>query len=154
VADRARGLESIRTLQRLLDEAFRIPGTNIRFGWDAIAGLIPWVGDVGTAVLAATILFQAHRMRVPRIVQLRMLLNVGFDLLVGLVPIFGDVADVFWKANSRNLELLDRHWHAPATPTAGDWVFVIGVLAALGALASLPIILLVWLGTAVGRGLI
>ena len=106
-------LGSLRTLQRFLDEAFRLPGTRVRFGWDAIIGLVPWAGDVLTALLGLSILVSAHRMRLPGIVQVRMLLNLAIDLLIGLVPFAGDIADVFWKANTKNMVLLERHAASP-----------------------------------------
>ena len=138
-------LSSLRTLQRLLDEAFRVPGTRIRFGWDAIVGVIPWAGDVLTAMLGVAILVSAHRMRVPGIVQVRMLLNLAIDLLIGLVPFAGDVADVFWKANTKNMTLLERHAASPMPATAGDWWFVTGVTALVFSMAALPLLLLYWL---------
>lgn len=138
-------LGSLRTLQRLLDEAFRVPGTRIRFGWDAIVGLIPWAGDVLTALLGVAILVSAHRMRVPGIVQVRMLLNLAIDLLIGLVPFAGDIVDVFWKANTKNMTLLERHAASPMPATAGDWWFVTGLTALVLAMAALPLLLLYWL---------
>jgi len=138
-------LGSLRTLQRLLDEAFRVPGTRIRFGWDAIVGLIPWAGDVLTALLGVAILVSAHQMRVPGIVQARMLLNLAIDLLIGLVPFAGDIADVFWKANTKNMTLLERHAASPMPATAGDWWFVTGVTALIFSMAALPLLLLYWL---------
>lgn len=138
-------LQNIRKIARLLDTAFRVPGTRVQFGWDAIIGLVPWLGDTVTAMLASVILVQAHKMRVPRIIQLRMLLNVALDIVVGLVPFFGDVADVFWKANTRNLALLERHAAQPMRATPGDWLFVVGILAAVGLLAAVPILVLYWL---------
>src|SRR5947209_9395775 len=107
--DPDRGLDSIRKLMRLLDEAFRVPGTNLRFGWDPIIGLVPWVGDVTTAVVGCAIVVQAHQMRIPRVVQLRMLLNIGIDVLIGVVPFLGDAADVFWKSNAKNFAMLEQH---------------------------------------------
>jgi hypothetical protein len=138
-------LGSLRTLQRLLDEAFRVPGTRIRFGWDAIVGVIPWAGDVLTALLGVAILVSAHRMRVPGIVQVRMLLNLAIDLLIGLVPFAGDVVDVFWKANTKNMNLLERHAASPMPATAGDWWFVTGLTALVFSMAALPLLLLYWL---------
>jgi hypothetical protein len=79
--DLGRRLSSLRGLQRLLDERFRVPGTNFRFGWDPIVGLIPWAGDLLTAVLSCAIAVQAHH-GLPRVVQLRML-NVGIDAVIG-----------------------------------------------------------------------
>jgi hypothetical protein len=143
--DHARRLDALRGLKRLLDEAFRIPGTGIRFGWDPIIGLVPWIGDALTAILSCAIIVQAHHMRVPRVVQLRMLMNVAIDMLVGVVPIVGDAADVLWKSNTRNFALLERHAaaHRPATP--GDWLFVAAVLIAVVAVALVPLFVLYWL---------
>ncbi len=137
----ARRLRALRTIQRTLDSAYTVPGTRIRFGWDPIIGLIPWAGDVVTALLACAIVIEAHQMRVPRVVQMRMVMNVGIDLLIGLVPVVGDVADVFWQANSRNMGLLERHAAAAVPATIGDRVFVGVVLAALAAVAAIPLLL-------------
>jgi hypothetical protein len=144
VTDRARQLQTLRTIQRALDERFAVPGTRLRFGWDPILGFVPWAGDAITALFAAAIVIQAHKLGVPRVVQLRMLLNVGLDVLIGIVPVAGDVADFFWKANTRNMVLLERHAAAPARPTIGDWLFVSVILAAIAALVVVPLLLLVW----------
>ena len=139
-------LEQLRSLQWLLDNAYRVPGTNIRFGWDSIVGLVPGAGDIVTALFAGAIIMQAYRMRVPRVIQLRMVVNVLIDVVVGIVPLFGDVADVFWKSNSRNFALLERHATSPVPPpSAGDWLFVTGVLALVAAVAIVPLAMVYWL---------
>ncbi len=143
-------LERLRWWQRLLDEAFRVPGTRIRFGCDAVIGLIPWAGDLLSAGFGLVILFHAHRMRLPAVVLVRMVMNLAIDLTIGLVPFAGDVADIFWKANTRNLALVERHAVAALEPTRGDWWFVLGVAAALFALAAIPLFLLLGLGRALG----
>lgn len=135
----------LRGWQRLLDTAFRVPGTSIRFGWDPILGLIPWAGDVVTALFACALIVQAHQMRLPRVLQIRMLLNVAADVLIGLVPFLGDVADVFWKANSRNMRMIERHVAEPRPATFGDYLFVAVVLAAVVFVAAVPLVLLYWL---------
>jgi hypothetical protein len=113
-------LETLRKLRWFLDEAFRVPGTSIRVGWDPIIGMVPWAGDLFTALLSCAIVLHAHRLRLPRIVQLRMLMNVAIDLLVGAIPVVGDAADVFWKSNSLNMALLERHAGEPRPASAGD----------------------------------
>ena len=138
---------------RWLDEAFRVPGTNIRFGWDPIIGLVPWVGDVMTAIVGCAIVVQAHQMRVPRVVQLRMLLNVGIDLVVGIVPFVGDAADFLWKSNAKNFALLERHADTVRPPTAADWLFVAGVLGAIIAVALVPLLVLYWIANALAAHL-
>jgi hypothetical protein len=112
-----RRLEALRSWKRWLDEAFRVPGTGLRVGWDPIIGLLPWAGDVLTALFACGVIVQAHQMRLPRVVQLRMLLNVVIDLTVGAIPFLGDVADVFWKSNSRNFALLETHAYEVRPPS-------------------------------------
>jgi Domain of unknown function (DUF4112) len=139
VADRLRVL---RSWQTSLDEAFRVPATSIRFGWDAVVGLIPGAGDIVTALFGIVILLHAHQMRIPAIAQVRMVVNLAIDLAIGLVPIAGDIADIFWKANTRNLRLLERHAGPERPPTGADWAFVFGVTAALLAVAALPLVLL------------
>jgi hypothetical protein len=143
--DLDRRLNSLRSLQRLLDEAFHVPGTRLRFGLDPIIGLIPWVGDVLTAVLSCAMVVQAHHMRLPRVVQLRMLLNIGIDMLIGVVPLAGDVADAFWKSNTRNLALLEAHAAEVRPARIADWLFVGGVLLTIAAMALVPLVVLYWI---------
>jgi len=138
-------LDALRRWAVLLDSAFRIPGTGIRFGLDAIIGLIPGLGDLSTPAFAALLLLQAVRMRLPVVVQARMVLNAAFDMLIGLVPILGDLADIGWKANLKNLALLERHARPGVAPSRGDYVFVWVCLACLALIAVTPIVLIVWL---------
>ena len=140
-------IETLRRLQWWLDEAFRVPGTSIRVGWDPIIGVVPWAGDLLTALLSCAIVFQAYQMRLPRVVQLRMLLNVAIDLLIGVVPILGDAVDVFWKANSKNMALLERHAGDVRPASIGDWLFVGGIVSAIAAVAIVPALVLYWLGS-------
>ena len=140
-----RRLDALRSLKRWLDEAFRVPGTNIRFGWDPIIGTVPWIGDLLTAIFSCAIIVQAHHMRVPRVVQLRMLMNIAIDVVVGIVPFLGDIVDVFWKSNAKNFALLERHAAAVVPATRGDWAFVIGVITAVVVIALVPLFVLYWL---------
>ena len=137
-------LEALRRYAVLLDSQFRVPGTNIRFGLDAIVGLIPGLGDVSTPVFAALILVQGVRMRVPVVVQARMVLNAAIDMLLGLVPILGDLADIGFKANLRNLALLERHARPGVPPAKSDYVFVIVCVIVLVFVALAPIAALMW----------
>jgi hypothetical protein len=138
-------IETLRRLRWFLDEAFRVPGTSIRVGWDPIIGLVPWAGDLLSAFMSCAIVFHAHQRRLPRIVQLRMLMNVAIDLLVGAVPIVGDAADAFWKSNSMNMALLERHADEIRPASAGDWLFVAGVITAILAVALVPLVVVYWL---------
>lgn len=97
------------TLSRLLDSAFRIPGTPVRVGLDSLIGLIPGVGDAVGIVLGGWFLVEAVRVDAPAGVLTRMAGNVAIDALVGVVPVLGDAFDVAFKANLRNARLLEAH---------------------------------------------
>jgi hypothetical protein len=143
--DRAENLDAMRRYAWILDSLFEMPVVKVRFGLDAIAGLVPGLGDLTTPIFSSYLLLQAFRMRVPKVVLLRMMLNVGLDALVGLVPIFGDLFDIGFKANMRNMALVERHANPFEKPTRADYVFVWAMLAILAGLALLPIILFVTL---------
>jgi hypothetical protein len=135
-------LSRIRRWSNLLDRAFRLPGTGVRFGWDAILGLVPGVGDaIGTA-FSVMILFEAMRLPIPGVVRARMLLNVLIDVAVGLVPVAGDLFDFAWKANARNLALLERHALGTEKSLRGDWLFVLGIVGLVVLGLVLPVLAL------------
>jgi len=149
--DPARGA---RALARLLDSAIRIPGTGIRIGLDPILGLIPGLGDVAGAGMAGYTVLLAARLGAPRSVILRMLGNVALDTLVGAVPLLGDLFDAGWKANTRNVALLERYLERPGTTRVSSRALVALVIAALVMLAGAGIIVaavgLGWVLRAVG----
>ena len=99
----------LRHLSTLLDEQFRIPGTTYRIGLDGLLGLIPGAGDTLSLLLSTYWLFEATRLGVPRRLLLRMAANIGLDALAGAIPIIGDIFDVAWKANKKNLALLEAY---------------------------------------------
>jgi hypothetical protein len=99
----------IDALAQLLDTAFLIPGTNIRFGIDAVIGLVPGIGDVVTTIMSLYIVNEARALGAPRLLIGRMLANVALDGLVGAVPLVGDALDVMFRANRRNIALLLEH---------------------------------------------
>jgi Domain of unknown function (DUF4112) len=138
--------EDLRRLVVLFDSAFRIPGTRFRFGIDPIVGLIPGLGDMASPILAVLIIWQATRVRVPKIVLVRMAANALIDAGVGSIPILGDLFDFGWKSNDWNLALLDRHARPGSRPSAGDWLFVSVCAVVLFALAMLPVLLFLWIG--------
>src|SRR5579862_1986768 len=92
-----------------MDTAFVIPGLGIRFGFDAIIGLIPGLGDILTSLISLYILAAARRYGVPRATMMRMAFNIAVDTAVGSIPLLGDAFDVYWKANVMNVALLRRH---------------------------------------------
>ena len=136
-AERAldRRADNIRVLARMLDSAVRIPGTEIMIGADSILGLVPVVGDIAGAALSGYIVVASARLGAPGSTLARMLINLGIDTVVGSVPVLGDMFDVGWRANMRNVELLDRHLGgSEKSRRANRWV-VAGVVVGLAALA-------------------
>jgi len=118
-------------IARLMDTLFVIPGTNIRFGFDAIVGLFPGIGDSIGAVISSFIIAQGVRMGVPKIVLARMAVNVFINTVVGTVPIFGDIFSIYFRSNVKNYGLLQRHANQDHASTAKDWIFVSVLLLAL-----------------------
>jgi hypothetical protein len=149
-----RNLELLRRWARIFDSQFRIPGTGIRFGIDPLLGLVPGVGDLASPILSMFMVWHAMRLRVPKVVVARMVINALIDAVAGAVPVAGDLFDFGWKATAWNLALLERHAMPGRRATSFDYVFVILCLVLLAAAAILPIVLLFWLGQRIGRGLI
>jgi hypothetical protein len=143
----------LELLARWTDTVFRIPGLNIRFGLDAIIGLIPGVGDLVTSAASLYILNAASRYNVSRITLARMATNILLDTLIGAIPLVGDLFDAFWKSNQRNVELLRRH--ANATPGVEkrlqrrDRWFVLAVIVGLVALMIAAGVAAVWILSAI-----
>jgi len=132
-----------------LDAGIRIPGTNLRFGLDPILGLIPGAGDAAGAVLAGWILVEAVRLGASRATILRIAGNVALDAGLGAVPVIGDVFDFAWKANLRNVALLEQHLASPVRAERADRSFlalvIVGVVAIVLGLLALGTLLTVWL---------
>jgi hypothetical protein len=133
----------LRWLEVLLDEAFTIPGTRIRFGIDGIVGLIPGLGDILAGALSLVIPLAAWIRGIPYITLLRMLSNVAIGLIVGTIPIAGDAFDIFWKANHRNYQLLVRSIAEPRRHTWLDGLYLLGLLLVIGIIFAIPIVLFV-----------
>jgi hypothetical protein len=111
----ARNLE---WLAWLMDRAFHIPGTRIRVGLDALLGLLPVGGDVLTGLVQAGLVLAALRYyKVPKLVAARMAANVLIDIMVGAIPLLGDLFDIGFKANTRNIRLLEAYRHPGAVPS-------------------------------------
>lgn len=139
-----------RDLAHLLDEAIRIPGTNIRVGLDALIGLIPGGGDVATGLLSGLVMWQAARAGAPSSVLARMLSNVLVDVIVGAIPLLGDLFDVAWRANTKNVRLLESWLERPGDTRRGSMVVVALFLLVL----ALLIVFAVWGTIALGGALL
>ncbi|MBC6475099.1 MAG: DUF4112 domain-containing protein [Hormoscilla sp. GM102CHS1] len=102
-------IERLRTISRLLDNAISIPGTDYGVGIDPLLGLLPVGGDFMSSIFSAYMVVEAARLGLPRESLIRMVTNLILDTLAGTVPVLGDLFDVAWKANARNMELIESH---------------------------------------------
>jgi len=133
-------------LADLLDQRFRIPGTSIRFGFDPIIGLIPGIGDVIANLTGSLILLVAAQLGVPKVVLVRMGINVAINTLIGAIPIFGDVISIWYRSNVRNVALLQRYLGEQSKKAVvGDWLFVVALIVGLLALMAAILFAAVWM---------
>ena len=127
----SRRLAALARFAELLDSGIRIPRTQLRFGLDPLIGLIPGVGDAAGAVLAGWILVEAIRLGASRATLVRIAGNIALDAGIGAVPLIGDIFDFAWKANVRNVTLLERHLRDPARAMRADRSFVAFVIGGI-----------------------
>jgi hypothetical protein len=137
--------EHLDYIAALLDDMFRIPGTRIRFGLDAIIGWIPGIGDAASGIASCFIVFAAWHRGVQSITLVRMTANVLLETALGAIPVAGDVFHVFWKANRRNYRLLIREKEQPGFHTHRDWMFLAIILFMVVAAAAIPVAILIWI---------
>ena len=107
--ERTNRMARFEQLTHFLDDAFRIPGTNLRIGWDTLIGIVPGLGDMISATLSGYLIYEAKQLGASRWVLARMIGNVALDSLLGAIPLLGDVFDAFFKSNRRNSRLLKQH---------------------------------------------
>ena len=147
----------VRFLADLLDQRFTMPGTSIRVGLDPILGLIPGIGDALANIAGSAILVIAVQLNVPKIVLIRMGLNLAANALIGAIPVFGDIFSIWFRSNAKNADLVERY-AGSETRRAGleDWLFVAGIISAVVLIGFGIIVALVWtigwLGVAWGEG--
>jgi len=137
VVDPGRSVSKLRQwaehLVTLLDDRFRIPGTDFRFGLDPIIGILfPGIGDAVTGAGSVGLMALALRRGLPRVVMFRMILNILVDVVAGSLPIVGDIFDAAYKSNRRNLELIREHETPGSKPTAMDYaIATLGIVLAV-----------------------
>jgi Domain of unknown function (DUF4112) len=138
----------LKTLAHLMDESIRLPG-GYRIGWDGIIGLVPGLGDVAGLAVAAYIIAESARLGAPKSVLLRMSANTAIDTILGAVPVLGDLFDLAFKANRKNLHLLQAYLDTPQRTrrVSIGWLAMIGVVALLVLAGVLVLIgrLVAWL---------
>jgi hypothetical protein len=137
--------EHLDYVAALLDDMFRIPGTKIRFGLDALIGWVPGIGDAMTGIASFLIVFASWRRGAKAVTLVRMIANVLLETAIGAIPVAGDVFHIVWKANRRNYRLLLREKEEPGANAGRDWAFLAVLLFAVLAAAVIPIAILIWL---------
>lgn len=144
----APALKNLDALARLMDAQFKIPGTNIKFGLDALIGLVPGAGDFATFLVSGYMITLLAKNGASGFLISRMALNILIDALFGTVPVLGDIFDVAFKANQRNMKLMHEHY-VEGRHKAAAWKIVVPVLFILlllvAVLAWLAYKLFVWL---------
>jgi Domain of unknown function (DUF4112) len=138
-------LERLRSLSNLWDNALRVPGTKLRVGLESIIGLLPFGGDLIGLLLSCYILFHAIQFQLPKTILLRMVSNIIIDAVVGVVPIFGDLFDTAWKANTRNVNLLETHLQQPTLSHSANRRFLVLLWLGIGAIVIILIAICVLL---------
>lgn len=123
-------IKYLASLAKLMDSQFRIPGTNIRFGLDPLVGLIPGLGDFAGFVVSACMLALLAKNGASGFVLARMAFNIVLDSLLGTIPVIGDIFDLTFKANQRNLKLLEEHY-VEGKHRGGAWKLVVPLLLVL-----------------------
>lgn len=103
-------LRRLDQLAQLMDNQFRVPGTNFRFGLDALVGLVPYVGDLGGFIVSGFLVRTMAKKGAGVGIIFQMMGNILLDSLVGLVPVLGDFFDFGFKSNRRNVELLKKYY--------------------------------------------
>ncbi|MFN2329989.1 MAG: DUF4112 domain-containing protein [Chromatocurvus sp.] len=150
---RERQRATLRRLAHVLDRAIPLPG-GLRIGLDGIIGLIPGFGDLVGTALSSYIVAQAHQLGVPRAVLVHMLGNIAVDTVLGAIPLFGDLFDFAWKANLRNINLLEHALEQPRRERRRSGLVVTGLiigLLALGVGVTVTVIALVrWVWVSIG----
>jgi Domain of unknown function (DUF4112) len=150
---RRQGLEPLfKWISLIMDEFVRVPGTKFKFGLDPLIGLIPGLGDTGSALVSAFALIQAARLGVPKILLARMSVNILINELIGIVPVVGDAFSFWFKSNARNYQIIKDHTAAPGgVSRRSDWIFVVAVLVLLFGIVCCGVIVSFLLLREIGR---
>ncbi|MBK1705216.1 hypothetical protein CKO40_11850 [Halochromatium glycolicum] len=142
--EKAAARRRLRRLSHSLDSAIALPG-GYRVGWDGAIGLIPGIGDLVGAALSSYIVLEARRLGVPLVVLLHMSINVLIETAVGVIPVVGDLFDFIWKANRRNVQLLESHLDDPGRARGRSSLVVAVMIALMGLVIAALIALALWL---------
>jgi hypothetical protein len=150
VDPRTSTVRRLRRFSYLLDDAIGIPGTPYRVGLDPLLDLLPIGGDFLGTAFSIYVVVEAARLGVPRSALIQMVWNILFDTLIGVVPVLGALADATWKANTKNIALLEDHLDvSPGSKPQANWWFLAlllgGLLLVVVGVAAISVIILKWL---------
>jgi NAD/NADP transhydrogenase beta subunit len=133
-------LKHMSSLAKLMDSQFSVPGTKMRFGLDGVLGLIPGLGDLSTFAVSGYLVFLMASNGASGFVLARMILNVLLDVTIGAIPFVGDLFDFAFKANSRNMKLMQEHYQE-GRHNGSAWKVIIPVLIVL----LIVVLVIMWL---------
>jgi hypothetical protein len=145
-------LKWVERIAFVMDDKFKVPGTNFRFGLDPVLNLIPFAGDVSGFVVSAALLYVMAKNGVSRKVLILMAVNIAVDAVVGAIPVLGQVSDFYIKANTRNIKLLKEHYREGKHTGSGNGIIIvllIVLLLVIGAALYVSYLTLTWLFTQV-----
>ena len=129
----------LKLLSKRLDDSIKIPGTNQKFGIDAIVGIIPILGDFIGVIFSVYIMYSGIKMGVSSKIVKKMAANIAIEFIIGSIPIIGDIFDALWKANKRNVELIEE----ATIENQENYNYLI--IASLIVILSLILVILGWL---------
>jgi hypothetical protein len=135
-------LQWVQRISNLMDEKFRFPGTNFRFGLDPLLNLIPVAGDLSGFLISAVLVITMAQHGASRKLIILMTLNILLDLTIGAIPIIGQVFDFFFKANKRNIRLLRDHYERGKYQGRGTGTLILVLIIFIGLFTSF--ILIIW----------
>jgi hypothetical protein len=124
-------LKWVEQIASVMDDKFRIPGTNFRFGLDPILNLIPFAGDVSGFLVSAALLYVMAKNGVSRKVLILMAINISVDAAIGAIPLLGQISDFYIKANTRNIKLLKEHYQEGRHTGSGNGIIAILLIVLL-----------------------
>ncbi|MGY4536628.1 hypothetical protein ACVW0P_001035 [Mucilaginibacter sp. UYNi724] len=141
-------LKWVERIASVMDDKFKVPGTNFRFGLDPILNLIPFAGDVSGFIVSAALLYVMAKNGVSRKVLILMTINISIDAIVGAIPLLGQISDFYIKANTRNIQLLKEHYSEGKHTGSGNGIIallLIVLLIVFSAVLYISYLLLHWL---------
>lgn len=124
-------MEWITRLARWMDSRFIIPGTNIRFGIDPLFSLFPIIGDLITYIISGALIYNMHNHGASRNVVIKMILNSTLDAVIGTIPLVGTIFDIFYRANDRNVKLLQEHYYEGKHQGSGNGILIVIAVIAI-----------------------